>query len=167
MLLLCLNCYAQQRVAPLIKNYGAIYDITEATIKPDPELRYRIVIDAKTAGEPQELAFALNNVARMLNLHVVGAINPENLEVVVAIHGSATKAVMKNDAYQKRYQIDNPNHGLIKELKDAGVKLVVCGQSLRGRKIEADEVLSEVEIGTSMLTTVSTYQLRGFAVFVF
>lgn len=159
--------FAQERVAPLIKNYGAIYDITEATVKPDPEQQYKIVVDAKTGGNADQLAFALNNVARMLNLHVVGGAKPENLEVVVAIHGGATKAIMKNDAYQKRYEIDNPNIGLIEELKEAGVKLVVCGQSLVGRRIGPDEVLPQVEIATSMLTTVSTYQLKGFAVFVF
>lgn len=171
LLLLLLNIsfagLAQERVAPLIKNFGAIYDVEAATVKPDPNLQYKIVVDAKTGGDADALAFALNNVARMLNLHVVGGVKPENLEVVVAIHGSATKAIMKNEAYQKRYQVDNPNVALIKELKEAGVKLVVCGQSMTGRKIGADEVLPQVEIGTSMLTTVSTYQLKGFAIFVF
>ena len=167
LLLISSHGFAQERVAPLIKNYGAIYDISEATVKPDPDLQYKIVVDAKTGGDKDELAFALNNVARMLNLHVVGGVPPENLEVVVAVHGGATKAIMKNEAYQKRYEIDNPNTGLIEELKAAGVKLVVCGQSLTGRQIAPDEVLPQVEIGTSMLTTVSTYQLKGFAVFVF
>ncbi|MEL7148340.1 MAG: DsrE family protein, partial [Bacteroidota bacterium] len=126
--------FAQERVAPLIKNYGAIYDIAEASVKPDPSLKYKIVVDAKTGGDADQLAFALNNVARMLNLHVIGGVQPENLEVVVAIHGGATKAIMKNEAYQKRYETDNPNIELIKELAEAGVKLVVCGQSLTGRK---------------------------------
>ena len=166
-MLISITGISQNRVAPLIKNFGAIYDVEEATVKPDPSLHYKIVIDAKTGGDPEELAFALHNTARLLNLHVVGGVKPENLKVVVAIHGSATKAIMKNEAYQKRYEMDNPNVALIEELKEAGVKLVVCGQSLVGRLIAPDEVLPQVEIGTSMLTTVSTYQLKGFAVFTF
>lgn len=159
---------AQEKVNPIIKNYGGIYEIPEATVIPNSELQYKIVVDAKTGAEDKsDLAFALYNSARMINLHAVGGVQKENLKVVIAIHGSATYSILKNDVYKKKFGVNNPNIGLIKELKAAGVKLVVCGQSLIGRKIDTDEVLAEIEIGTSMLTTVSTYQLSGYAVFQF
>jgi intracellular sulfur oxidation DsrE/DsrF family protein len=50
----------------------------------------------------------------------------------------------------------------VKELKEAGVKVAVCGQSLRGRGIENEQLLSEVEVATSMLTTVTSYQMKGY-----
>ncbi len=160
--------FAQEKVNPIIKNYGGIYEISEATVIPNSELRYRIVVDAKTGGDQKsDLAFALYNTARMINLHAVGGVQAENIEVVLAIHGGATYSVLDNKTYQKKFGIDNPNIGLIKELKAAGVKLTVCGQSLMGRKITKDQVLPEIDIATSMLTTVSTYQLKGFAVFQF
>lgn len=159
---------AQEKLNPIIKNFGGIYEIPEATVIPNSELRYKIVVDAKTgADDKSELAFALYNSARMINLHAVGGVQKENLEVVLAIHGGATYSILKNSVYKKKFGVDNPNIPLIKELKAAGVKLVVCGQSLIGRKIDHDQVLSEIEIATSMLTTVSTYQLNGFAVFQF
>ena len=159
---------AQERVNPIIKNFGGIYEIPEATVIPNSELQYKIVVDAKTGSEDKsELAFALYNSARMINLHAVGGVQKENLQVILAIHGGATYSILKNEVYKKKFGVDNPNAALIKELKAAGVKLVVCGQSLIGRKISTDEVLPEIEIGTSMLTTVSTYQLNGYAVFQF
>lgn len=170
--LLLLSCnyglLAQAKVNPAVPTFGGIYAIPEATVRPDSLLRYRIVVDVKTgsetAGQPSA---GLNNVARMLNLHHVGGVTKDMLEVVLAIHGNATFSVLNNAAYRRKYGVNNPNLDLIRELKVAGVQLTVCGQSLRGRNIKSEDVLREIDIATSMLTTVSTCQLRGFAVFQF
>ncbi|MGB3467121.1 MAG: DsrE family protein [Cyclobacteriaceae bacterium] len=163
-----ISALAQKKSNLIIENFGTVYTIPDATILPDSSKKYQIVIDAKTGNKDfSELAFALYNTARMMNLHALGGVKPENLEVVLAIHGGATFAILDNESYQKKFGTDNPNIPLIKELKDAGVKITVCGQSLLGRKIKTEQVLPEVEIATSMLTTVSTYQLKGFAVFQF
>ncbi|MEL7161541.1 MAG: DsrE family protein [Bacteroidota bacterium] len=163
-----LGLVAQQKVNPVIPSFGGIYPLEEATVKPDPGLRYRIVVDVVSgAPEPTELSAGLNNVARMLNLHAVGGVPADSMEVVLAIHGGATFATLNNDLFREKFGVDNPNIPLIRELKAAGVKLVVCGQSLVGREIPTDAPVAEVEVATSMLTTVSMYQLRGFAVFRF
>lgn len=162
------NLCAQQKVNPVIPSYGGIYPIEEATVKPDDKLVYKIVVDVVTGSDdPQELSAGLNNVARMLNLHAVGGVPPGKMEVVLAIHGGATFATLNNELYQEKFGVDNPNIGLIRELKAAGVKLVVCGQSLIGRKISPEVLQPEIELATSMLTTVSMYQMKGFAVFRF
>ncbi len=160
--------YAQDRVNPVIKSFGSIYDIPEATVKADPDQEYKIVIDVVTGAEDQdELAWGLNNVARMLNLHAVSGANMNKMDVVLAIHGSATYAVMNNKLFKKRFGIENPNLPLMKELSEAGVKLTVCGQSLKSRNVPMEQVAEEVEIATSMLTTVTTYQLKGYALLKF
>jgi len=89
------------------------------------------------------------------------------IHVVLAIHGKATKTVLNDDAYVSRYNTQNPNTDLIDALKDAGVKLTVCGQSLIGRKIDIEEVNENIEIATSMLTTVTTYGLKGYTLLKF
>ncbi|MEO0734576.1 MAG: DsrE family protein [Bacteroidota bacterium] len=160
--------WGQQKVNPMVPSFGGIYALPEATVKPDPKLRYRIIVDVVTgAPEPTELAAGLNNVARMLNLHTVGGVPADSMEVVLAIHGGATFAVLRNELFRKEFGVDNPNIPLIQELRAAGVKLVVCGQSLIGRSLATTAPVPEVEVATSMLTTVSMYQLRGFAVFRF
>lgn len=159
---------AQQKVNPVIPSYGGIYPIEEATVKPDGKLVYKIVVDVVTGSDdPQELSAGLNNVARMLNLHAVGGVPPGKMEVVLAIHGGATFATLNNELYQEKFGVDNPNIGLVRELKAAGVKLVVCGQSLIGRGISPEALQPEIELATSMLTTVSMYQMKGYAVFRF
>ena len=155
--------WAQDKVNPVIETFGGIYDIPEATIRPNTELKYKVVIDLYSGSEAADkLNPALNNVARMINLHAIGGA-AEKMDVVLAIHGSANDIVMSNKHYFDRYHVDNPNIELIRSLKAAGVKLTVCGQSLLYSKVTPSQVLEEVDIATSMLTTVTTYQLKGYA----
>ena len=165
---LCFFCSGQGRLNPVIKSFGGIYDVPEATVLPDPDLDYNIVVDVKSGTiDPQELAPGIYNVARMINLLAVGGADVDRLNVVLAIHASATYAILNNDEFKERFDTDNPNIPLIEELKKTGVKVIVCGQSLKGRGVEATQVLPQVEIATSMLTTVATYQLKGYAFFQF
>lgn len=162
-LLFLLSAFAQERVNPVVKNYGGIFDIPEATIKPDPNQEYKIVIDVYGGAEDKSnIDRSLNNVARMLNLHAVGGVPKEKMNVVLALHAQSTYSVMADDLYQEKFGSPNPNIDLIKELKEAGVKVTVCGQSLKARGVETDQVLSDVEIATSMLTTVTSYQMKGY-----
>lgn len=168
MLFFYISTLAQERVFPIIKNYGGIFEIPNAAEKPDPSLNYNIVIEVFSGSEKaDELNYALNNVARLINLHAVGGVPKEKIKVVVAIHGEAAYTLMQNDQYKAKYKTDNPNLGLYKALDDVGVQLFVCGQSLIARQIDRKKLIPEIKIATSMLTVVSTYQLRGYAVFKF
>ena len=165
LLLICLFfiSHSQERVNPVIKGYGGIYEIPDATVKPDPEQDYKIVIDVYGGTKDKaELDRSLNNVARMLNLHAVGGVPKEKMKVVLAMHGQSTYSTLNDEAYKKEFGMDNPNTGLLKELKEAGVKITVCGQSLKGRGFSSEKLSDEVEIATSMLTTVTHYQMQGY-----
>ena len=53
--------------------------------KPDPTIIYNIVIEVERAGEkPDTVNWALNNVARLLNLHAVGGVPARNMNVILA-----------------------------------------------------------------------------------
>lgn len=158
---------AQKAANPIIQNFGTIYEITDA-VNPDENIEYKIVVDLKTLQRDKEsINPGLNNVARMINLHGLGGVKAENLKVAVAIHGGATDVILNNEAYQKKYELDNPNLKLIDELKEAGVELYVCGQSLLARKYELQEVNKQIKIGLSMLTVVTTYMHKGYHQMVF
>ncbi|MBX2963628.1 MAG: DsrE family protein [Cyclobacteriaceae bacterium] len=168
-LVLMLNkAYAQQMVFPVIKNYGGVFDIPAAVEKPDPTLEYKIVIDLAGGGnDPAVLNDYLNNIARLINLHSVGGVKNDKIKVVVAIHNQATYSIMDEESYRKKYNVSNPNLALYKELHEAGVELFVCGQSLIGRNIDQNAISPHIKIATSMLTVLTTYQLKGYAWFKF
>lgn len=151
---------------PIIKDYGRILDLENVDVKPDPEMEYKILIElVHKMDNPERINFSSSNVARLVNLHAIGGVKPENLKVVVVIHAEATNAVVNNEAYKKRYEHDNPYIPLYKELASAGVELIVCGQSLNLYNNNPEDVIPEVKIATSALTAVSTYQLLGYAYF--
>lgn len=167
-LLIVVGSFAQKQVNPIIKDYGSIYEIPYADEKIDPTLDYKIIVEVVRAIEkPEEVNWALNNVARLLNLHVMAGVAKEKLHVVLAIHGGAAFTVMNNEEYRKKYGVDNPNLDLFKALDQAGVRILVCGQSLIAREINKDKMAPEVKIAPSMLTTLTTYQLKGYAQLIF
>jgi len=165
-MLFSLAMFAQtpRRVNPVIKDFGGVFEVPDAVEKPDPSLTYNIVVEVERESEkPDTLNWALNNVARLINLHVTGGVPVEKINIVVAIHGGAAYTTMNNEAYRQKYKVDNPNLKLYQELQQAGVKMFVCGQSLVNRKIDRKRLVPEVKIATSMLTTITTYQLKGYA----
>jgi intracellular sulfur oxidation DsrE/DsrF family protein len=167
LILLTSTAFAQQALFPIIENFGGIYEISDS-IDPEPGMEYNIVIDLKTLQRDKaSLNPGLNNVARMMNLHGLGGVKAENLNVAVVIHGGATDLVINNEAYQKRYELDNPNLKLLDSLKEAGVEIYVCGQSLLARKYEFDELNPQITKGLSMLTVFTTYMNRGYKPLVF
>lgn len=160
--------FSQNRINPVIKNFGGIFDIPYAEEKPDPAQEYKIVIEVERALEsPDSVSWALNNVARLLNLHAMAGVKPEKMHVVLAIHGGAAYAVMNNEAYKAKYKANNPNLLLFEELDKAGVRMVVCGQSLIVRKIDRMKMVPQVKVASSMLTTLTSYQMKGYAVLKF
>tara|TARA_R110000868_G_scaffold1211_2_gene9309 strand:- start:27926 stop:28459 length:534 start_codon:yes stop_codon:yes gene_type:complete len=162
-----LSLNAQEAQFPIVKNFGGIYEIDNA-INPESTMMYKIVIDLKTLQRDKEsINPGLNNVARMMNLHGLGGVKPENLQVAVVIHGGATDVVLDNEAYQLRYELDNPNLELIDALKTSGTEIYVCGQSLLARKYARESVNPEIKIGLSMLTTFTTYMHKGYVPLIF
>jgi len=159
-----LAALSQQRINPVIKKGGGVFEVPDAVEKPDPSMAYKIVIELASGSEdPKEINQALNIVARLINLHVLAGVPKSNLNIVVAIHGEATYTITHSKAYEKKYDAPNPNIDLYKELAEAGVKLVVCGQSLIARNVDRANIIPEIKIATSMLTTVTTYQMKGYA----
>lgn len=163
-MLISSKVFSQERVFPMVARYGGIFPVQDAAQIPETDMEYKIVVEVATGSEkPEELNFALNNLARLMNLHAQAGVPANRIKVVAAVHGEAAYAVMNNEAYRKKYNIDNPNLELLKELKRSGAELYICGQSLFARKIDRSTLATEMKVALSMLTTVSTYQLKGYA----
>lgn len=159
------TAFSQKRINPVIKNYGTIFDIPFAEEKPDPNQEYKIVVEIEKESErPDSVSWALNNVARLINLHVMAGVKLEQLHVVIAIHSGAIYTVMNNEAYRNRYKVDNPNLGLFEALDKAGVRIVACGQSIMFRKVDRFKMAPQVKVASSMITTLTSYQMKGYAV---
>jgi len=163
-----LHIQAQTMIYPSIKDYGGVFDVPFASVKPDSSITYKIVIEMGDKIENKaEVYETLDAAARMHNLLVQGGVPRKKIQMAVVVYAGSTASVLSKEEYHKRFGVDNPNEKLIREMKDAGIDLLVCGQSMMKQKIDPKMVDSNVKIATSRMTAVATYQMMGYSFFVF
>lgn len=150
-------------VTPRIEGYGAIMPLPRA--EEPPRAESRVVFDITGAGEPDKVLKGLNGIALFLNLAADAGIAEESLNLTAVLHGPATKAVLRSEAYAKATKASNsnPNLDLIRKLKAAGVELYVCGQALAHHHYGLDEVVPEVMVSVSATTVLVNRQMNGYA----
>jgi intracellular sulfur oxidation DsrE/DsrF family protein len=56
---------------------------------------------------------------------------------------------------------------MVEALQKAGVTITICGQTMQKRKISPEALLPGVQIATSAMTTLTTHQLKGYALMKF
>jgi len=168
MALLAGQINAQKKVTPVIDGFGSVFQIPNATVTPDASLQYKIIADIPTAAaRPDTINTGLEAAITLLNLHGAGGVPASQIKLVLAVHKDAGVALLNNEAYQERFKIDNPNKSMIEALQKAGVTITICGQTMQKRKFAPDALLPGIQIATSAMTTLTTYQLKGYALMKF
>ncbi len=152
-----------QAPPPLISDFGRTSVVENAGVRPDPAIDYKVVMDVTEAGEAGAPPPALDRAARLANLLAQSGVAADHRHIVAVLHGAATAAVLNAAGLKARGQAPNPSAALIARLTEAGVEVHVCGQALAGARIKRSEVLPQVQVDLSALTTLSTLQLRGYA----
>jgi intracellular sulfur oxidation DsrE/DsrF family protein len=168
--LLTVSLHAQSQTPqfPIVKDFGGIYEITEATERPDPNLEYKILVDLSTgAADDREISRWVDNVARAVNLHGLAGVAKDRIKVKVVVHGGAIFTLLKDEEYRKKFGVDNPNLAVYDALNDAGVEILVCGQSMVARELKTSDIWPETIIVHSALTTITTYVPQGYVLLKF
>lgn len=167
-LFLSTQVQAQTPQFPIVKGYGGIYEIADATELPDPTLEYKILVDLTSPAEDnKQISRWVDNVARMINLHGLAGVPKEKIKVKVVIHGGGVFTLLNDENYQKRFEANNPNLKVFEALKEAGVDVYVCGQSLIARNLKTSDLWADVTIAHSALTTITTYVPQGYVLLKF
>jgi intracellular sulfur oxidation DsrE/DsrF family protein len=159
---------------PVIKSERGVQVVAVEALdeKPDPKIGYNILVDLtsfsqlgnnKFKVDSSSTNWGLFNIGRIMNLHVAAGIPKNKLDFVVAVHGMAINSFLTNEAYKKKFSIDNPNLLLINELTNAGVKFLVCGQSISWMGIERSKLSDKVKVALSAQTVLTAYQMKGYA----
>ncbi len=156
---------AQNKTFPIIKNYGAALEVPFATMTIDPKLDYKVLIDVTTATDkPEIINENVENIARIINLHALAGVSAKKLHVVAVFHGPAVMTLLNNEAYQKKFGVNNPHLALFAALKEAGIPMYVCGQTLFKRNVDPSTIVTEVLPALSAITTITTYSAKGYTV---
>lgn len=150
---------------PVIRDFGAVFDIADPDFATPVDRDYRVVFDvADAAPSPDRVNARLETVARFLNMHARAGVPVERLHAVLVVHGTAGQELLQDAAYRVRNGgTPNPNAELIARLTDAGVQVVLCGQTATSRDLPRDSLLPGVQMALSAMTALITLQNDGYA----
>lgn len=160
-------------IYPAIKAVWApVAVVNELDSKMDATADHNIVFDFfihnKVDGKGSKLDsssinMGLNDIARIYNLHIAGGVPKEKVHFVVAVHAMAESSFLNNEAYQKKYKINNPNLAIIEQLTNAGVQFLLCSQSHSWFGFKKEQLIPQAKLAMSAQTTLSAYQSKGYA----
>ena len=115
---------------------------------------------------PKKQAGALRNIQNHIN-----AVGAENLDIKVVLHGNGLALLLEPDSLSKlkKFKHANANEKItakIDSLKDQGVEFNVCANTVRGRKVDLQSDLYNVDnsdVVPSGVAEVARLQHMGYA----
>jgi intracellular sulfur oxidation DsrE/DsrF family protein len=146
---------------PQVIGYGPHF-----TIDQDEPLNkstvFKVAFDLGRQGTNEAVNRSIESLARFINMHVAYGIPKENIQLALVIHGPASFDMMSNEAYDEKYLVDNPNHGLLAELMKNNVDVYVCGQSAGFLGVKNSDLQSGIKMTISAMTTHALLQQKGY-----
>ena len=115
---------------------------------------------------PKQQTGALRNIQNHIN-----AVGAENLDLKVVLHGNGLALLLEPDSLEKltKFKHANANETMtakIDNLKNQGVEFNVCANTVRGRKVDIDTDLHNVDeddIVPSGVAEVAYLQANGYS----
>lgn len=153
----------EKKTGPVIQSAGAVWAVDNPDYPTDINKEFKAVFDIMNSPESaDQLNSSIETVARYLNMHAQQGVPPEQIKAVMVVHNKASKDLLQNEFYEKRFGVTNPNSDLLKELMDSGVTVIFCGQSSVAREIPREETLSGVQLALSAMTALISFQDEGY-----
>ena len=162
---LCINTlFSQNRTeGKIIKDFGETFNVENPEIKTDTSAEFKVIFDVAQSSEDKSKPNKyIVTAARFLNMHANEGMSLDQLKVAMTIHGGAWQDVLNNTAYKEKYGVDNPNFKLINQLTEAGVDIIICGQTAAYRGITKDNANPNVKFALSAMTALLQYQNQGY-----
>ena len=144
-----------------IKGYGNYYNVPEHDEINDSTV-FKIAFDVAEGAKKGEQNNSMNSLARFINMHVAHGVKPENIQLALVVHGSASVDVLANSEYKKRFNVDNKNQALIEQLLANNTKVYVCGQSATHFKVTPALFIEGVKMSLSAMTAHAQLQQQGY-----
>lgn len=153
---------------PVIADFGPYYPVPEAGFPTVPEQDYRAVFDvAKVPDEAGRVNPRIETLARFLNMHAQAGVPGERLAAALVVHGPAAANLLTDQAHRSRFGASNPNTELLAALQEAGVEVIICGQTAAFGGYGREDFLPGVKVALSAMTALVSLQNRGYALIAF
>lgn len=152
-----------KKTGPIITDYGSVYKVENIDYKVNTSKDLKAVFDIMNSPEDtKKQNSSIETAARFLNMHAQENVPANKLHAVLVVHNNASKDIITNEAYKKRYGTDNPNEDMIKALMNSGVQVIFCGQSSMARGFPKEELIPGVQLSLSAMTALIQLQDEGY-----
>jgi intracellular sulfur oxidation DsrE/DsrF family protein len=150
---------------------GSVIGMANTTYAPvpgmdfpgDTDATYRFAwAMAAAADSAHKVTGGFYGPARVLNALADDGVSPERVHLAIVAQGPAAMAMLDNEAYRRLHGIDNPNLPLLRELHEQGVLLVVCGQTMVGRKMKRSDFPDFVQVSRAATVARATLAAQGY-----
>jgi intracellular sulfur oxidation DsrE/DsrF family protein len=159
---------AGPQTGPVIKDFGPVFATPDGSYNLEKNTHYKVSMDVSATGDfPEDRNRHLESAARFLNMSARSGLDPKNIEFAIIVHGPATKDLLGNESYEKRYEEPNPNTQLLKALKEAGVNIYLCAQSAAHMKMAPEEFDPAVTMALSAMSAHVRLQSEGYTLIPF
>ncbi|MDC6364787.1 MULTISPECIES: DsrE family protein [Flavobacteriaceae] len=153
----------EKKAGPVIENYGKVWAVESPDYTTDINTEFKVVFDIMNSpNSPEEINRSIETAARFLNMHTQSGVPLSQLKVALVVHNKASKDIILNEAYQKRYGVENPNYDMVKSLMEAGTEVIFCGQSSKSRGFPKEELIPGSKISLSAMTALIQLQNQGY-----
>ena len=137
-----------------------------ATVQANERYGKQKVVYHINYDNPKQQAGALRNIQNHIN-----AVGAENLDLKVVLHGNGLALLLDPDSLAKLKKFKHANAdetmtAKIDGLKNQGIKFNVCANTVRGRKVDIEADLYNVDkddIVPSGVAEVARLQAMGYA----
>ncbi|KAA1153968.1 hypothetical protein EU510_09275 [Pseudoalteromonas sp. FUC4] len=161
LLILLLISPFSQAADNTIKGFGNFYNVPQHAPINDSTV-FKIAFDVADSAKKGEQNNSMNSLARFINMHVSHGVKPENIQLALVVHGSASVDVLANKEYKKRFNVDNKNQALIEQLLASNTVVYVCGQSATHYKVAPEQLIEGVKMSLSAMTAHAQLQQQGY-----
>ncbi|MEE4209332.1 MAG: DsrE family protein [Parvularcula sp.] len=143
----------------VIPEFGQVAPV--ATDFKVPEgITLKMSFDVARTTNGGDVNYDIAKLARLINMHGEGGLEPTPMELAMVVHGPAVFHVTKTG----RDGAPNTNKALIEALLAQDVRIIVCGQSAASMGVEPEALIDGVEMALSAMTAHGVLQAQGFAV---
>lgn len=149
---------------PAVVGAGRMRPLPQAAYQPDPAATCQAVFTMTRGSEaPNRANPALQRVARAVNLHAHAGVPAAHMAFVAVASGTAIDMALDDVHYRTQHGVDNPNLPLLRQLRECGVKVAVCGQTMAEHGYRPEWMDGSVTLALSGLTAIIGLQQQGYA----
>lgn len=166
-----------QNMYPAVKSsktmgWGGVVPVEGIDEAPDPNLKYKLLMELTIFTVKQgdtaaikEMNVGLIEAGRILNLHVAAGVPKDNIDLVLVVHAGALNAFLTNEKYKRKFDVDNPNMPLLKELAGFKTKIINCGQAMHYLGFEKEDFIPGIKVALTAQTVLSAYQSKNYVLY--